>query len=440
MALFKKKKQQEAAPAPGVVEVPSVVHQEEDPLGKARLDLEEICERLDSLCHPDSEFRTKAMQSAAANTEKIRQLNERKEAVKAMEASGEAKVRPLDIFKLEDDLYLTTDELNSYIPWMSKYYNDFHEKWASQTVMTGADAINKHLIYYIENLKEAFMNGKKKKIATCFDTLSYALDVGYKEEIFDNEKDRQERINQKVDVVATTCKTLVETIDEVYSSVSKYEIAEVNYSKYKNEFDQIADELNKIPPDVREKINNLGFKRAMEDPMFDQESEVRSTYFPLIIQAQSAVTAINGKSMELEAYMLSITKLRIYIDELVNALQNAFVETKNFDYNKLMSVINDIRTQSIENVNKINDMVAASQEADQVYGSKIKEASQNVRLGQTIGTASIDVMKYEKLQKKNKELQKRIADNKAAIQKETEQMQQANDENENSNELLENEM
>lgn len=125
---------------------------------------------------------------------------------------------------------------------------------------------------------------------------------------------------------------LLSDIDYYYQLLVNYELEEAAYAQYLEEFDRIVEPyLRDCPPETKEKLNHLGFKRAMRElPAGDDARK----YLGILIASESYLTRALMSSLRLEAFSMEILRMRGNIQELVNECKKAFVASgDDFDYN-----------------------------------------------------------------------------------------------------------
>ena len=81
---------------------------------------------------------------------------------------------------------------------------------------------------------------------------------------------------------------LLSDIDYYYQLLVNYELEEAAYAQYLEEFDRIVEPyLRDCPPETKEKLNHLGFKRAMRElPAGDDARK----YLGILIASESYLT------------------------------------------------------------------------------------------------------------------------------------------------------
>ena len=187
---------------------------------------------------------------------------------------------------------------------------------------------------------------------------------------------------------------LLSDIDYYYQLLVNYELEEAAYAQYLEEFDRIVEPyLRDCPPETKEKLNHLGFKRAMRElPAGDDARK----YLGILIASESYLTR------------MEILRMRGNIQELVNECKKAFVASgDDFDYNAQFRAMERIRQKNIAEINRLNDIVAEEEDFTRRTQSLLKEAAENEKLALAVARAAEAIEKYNKLQKRNENLRKR---------------------------------
>ncbi len=101
---------------------------------------------------------------------------------------------------------------------------------------------------------------------------------------------------------------LLSDIDYYYQLLVNYELEEAAYAQYLEEFDRIVEPyLRDCPPEAKEKLNHLGFKRAMRElPAGDDARK----YLGILIASESYLTRALMSSLRLEAFSMEILRMR----------------------------------------------------------------------------------------------------------------------------------
>ena len=199
---------------------------------------------------------------------------------------------------------------------------------------------------------------------------------------------------------------LLSDIDYYYQLLVNYELEEAAYAQYLEEFDRIVEPyLRDCPPETKEKLNHLGFKRAMRElPAGDDARK----YLGILIASESYLTRALMSSLRLEAFSMEILRMRGNIQELVNECKRAFVASgDDFDYNAQFRAMERIRQKNIAEINRLNDIVAEEEDFTRRTQSLLKEAAENEKLALAVARAAEAIEKYNKLQKRNENLRKR---------------------------------
>ena len=149
----------------------------------------------------------------------------------------------------------------------------FKQKTVAEAVSLGADKLDGFMLDFISNLRNAMETGRAMKANACIDMIRYVLVVGYRHEDATDPEKFRERIQKKVDFISGIGKHLIESIDYYYKLLTDYELDEAAYARDLREFDQAIEPYqSECPPDVKQKLERLGFKRAMSElPAGDED-------------------------------------------------------------------------------------------------------------------------------------------------------------------------
>ena len=364
----------------------------------------------------DPEIAQKSRAAAAANEAK---LDKMKASVDAMNEAGGEKVSKL--WEMEKDLYIvpggysempseTNDipktNLDVYNRAVEALARGFKQKTSADAVESGADRLEGFVVDFIGNLRNALETGRAMKANACIDMIKYVLVVGYRYEDASDPEKFEERVSRKVDFISSTGKHLIDSIDNYYNLLVNYELDEEAYAQALREFDKAIEPYNRdCPPEVKEKLDRLGFKRAMRElPAGDDARK----YMGVLIASESYLTRALMGSLRLEAFSMEILTERGNIQELINECKKAFAASgDNFDFHAHVRMLEQIRQKNINEINKLNDMVAEREDLDRRTQALLEEAAENEKLADAVANAAMAIDKYEHIQKRNQKLAQR---------------------------------
>ncbi len=378
----------------------------------------------DLLTNP--EIAAKSRKAAEANEVK---LDKMKASVDALEATGEEKISKL--WEMEKDLYIVPGgyaqlpsedndvpktNLDVYNRAVEGLARSFKQKTTADAVASGADRLENFVVQFIGNLRNALETGRAMKANACVDMIKYVLVVGYRYEDAADPQKFEERIKKKVDFISTIGTHLIEAIDYYYTLLTNYELDEAVYAQNLREFDNMVEPFQRdCPPEIKDKLNRLGFKRAMRElPAGDDARK----YMGILISSESYLTKALMSSLRLEAFAMEILRERGNIQELVNECKKAFVGQKN-----------------INEINKLNDIVAEEEDFTRRTQALLDEAAQNEKLANAVANASMAIEKYQRLQDRNEKLKKREKETRGAYRIEKERLEQERIEQERLEEI-----
>ena len=390
------------------------------------------------------EIAHKSRKAAEANEIK---LDKMKESVAAMEAAGGEKISKL--WEMEKELYIVPGgyaELpndNNDVPKTNlDVYNraveglarSFKQKTTADAVASGANRLEDFVVQFISNLRNALETGRAMKANACIDMIKYVLVVGYRYEDASDPQKFEERIRKKVEFISTIGTHLIEAIDYYYSLLTNYELDEAVYAQNLREFDNMVEPFQRdCPPEIKDKLNRLGFKRAMRElPAGDDARK----YMGILISSESYLTKALLSSLRLEAFAMEILRERGNIQELVNECKKAFVASgDDFDYHDHFRLMEKIRQKNINEINKLNDIVAEEEDFTRRTQALLDEAAQNEKLANAVANASMAIEKYKSLRERNERLRKREKETRGAYIVEKERLEQERIEQERLEEL-----
>jgi|GEM_PF-4116095 len=377
-----------------------------------------------------------AEKSHRAAQENETKLDKMEEADAANKATGKENVSKL--WEMEKDIYIipggyaeepsetngvprnNLDVYSRAIEWLARLYK---AKTAAEAVETGADQLYPFVKGYVSSLRSAVESGRAMKSNACIDMLRYVLNVGYRYEDATDLDKFQARVDKKVEFIQGTGKNLIEAIDYYYSLLVNYELEEAAYAQYLEEFDKIVEPYNRdCPPEIKEKLNHLGFKRAMRElPVGDDARK----YMGILIASESYLTRALMSSLRLESFSMEILRMRGNIQELVNECRRAFAASgDDFDYNEHFRAMEKLRQKNISEINRLNDIVAEEEDFTRRTQSLLKEAAENEKLALAAAHASEAITQYNKLQKRNENLKDRERKARTAYIEEQERQKQ----------------
>ncbi len=380
-----------------------------------------------------------SFKAACANEQKLEKL---RAAAEEMDASDNSNAKASKLWDMEKDIYIvpggyselpsdTNDipknNLDVYNRAIEGLARGFKQKTVAEAVSLGADKLDGFMLDFISNLRNAMETGRAMKANACIDMIRYVLVVGYRHEDATDPEKFRERIQKKVDFISGIGKHLIESIDYYYKLLTDYELDEAAYARDLREFDQAIEPYqSECPPDVKQKLERLGFKRAMSElPAGDDARK----YIGILLAAESYLTKSLIGSLRLEALSMEILRERGNIQELVNECKRAFSMTgDDFDYNKHIRVIEEIRRKNIDEINKINDMVAEQSRQDEEMHALVEEAAQNQKLANAAANAVMVISKYDSLQERNENLRRNEEKQRAAYMQEKERLKNEEEE------------
>lgn len=392
-------------------------------LDAARPTIEQINDAFDDVMRgldmkTGGELAVAMRKSLAANDQKLQKLADAKAQD---EADGAATVDEMhSLYKLEDGLYISSADLNTYVSAVITLRNVFQEKTAVQAVITGADQINVYVVEYIKKLSEALRSGKMLKANACIDMLRFVLEAGYREEDTSDPEELQRRIDQKVAVIRDFGMDAISVIDEYYSSIGRYEIVYAGYSKNANEFFEKDKEVEALPDSIKEKLEGLSMKDGMKGlPPGDKARQ----YMTLIIQQQVSLARLLMKSMELESLMMHLHTLRTQFNDLLEYIKKIEAKNGNYDYREIQRRITEITKSTVDELARMQAETVSQQENAQTTISLVNEVAQNAQMGEAVANSMRSVRSFSKLYRKNEEMEREVAEKRAAM-KEQEKLQE----------------
>ena len=396
----------------------------------------------DLLTNP--EIAAKSRKAAEANEVK---LDKMKASVDALEATGEEKISKL--WEMEKDLYIVPGgyaqlpsedndvpktNLDVYNRAVEGLARSFKQKTTADAVASGADRLENFVVQFIGNLRNALETGRAMKANACVDMIKYVLVVGYRYEDAADPQKFEERIKKKVDFISTIGTHLIEAIDYYYTLLTNYELDEAVYAQNLREFDNMVEPFQRdCPPEIKDKLNRLGFKRAIRElPAGDDARK----YMGILISSESYLTKALMSSLRLEAFAMEILRESGNIQELVNECKKAFVASgDDFDYHDHFRLMEKIRQKNINEINKLNDIVAEEEDFTRRTQALLDEAAQNEKLANAVANASMAIEKYQRLQDRNEKLKKREKETRGAYRIEKERLEQERIEQERLEEI-----
>ena len=133
---------------------------------------------------------------------------------------------------------------------------------------------------------------------------------------------------------------------------------------------------------------------------------------------------------------MEILRERGNIQELVNECKKAFVASgDDFDYHDHFRLMEKIRQKNINEINKLNDIVAEEEDFTRRTQALLDEAAQNEKLANAVANASMAIEKYQRLQDRNEKLKKREKETRGAYRIEKERLEQERIEQERLEEI-----
>lgn len=368
----------------------------------------------------DPEFNNKMLKKAQSNEKKIDELEMAKRAAEER-AKKEGKEPPENkLYDLESKMYVLPEKLDTYGKAIDAVEMMFQSKSAVDSVEMGADKLNALLKEYLLQLREALEDGRAMTADACLNILRYVIEVGYRFEGTSDPRRLQERMDEKIKFVRDTGTQLIRAITEYYNQLADYEITEGSYNETYTAYMEKVKEVKDMPDYISQKIDRLGFKRAMKElPPGDEARK----YLKIILDTQGELSVVYLRSMELESMSIGLSNLKQGINEYLTECKRAFERKGDvFDYEAHQKRIFELRKKSIDNINRINDMTVENHKLNEKTMSLLKEAAENEALGDSVSSAMESIKYYEKLKKNNEFLRQQIAvkesERKAAEEKE----------------------
>ena len=179
MSFFSKKKKSAEKENPAATMVQATIQDVQDTastnvaLTNARISQDEINAAFSRMCNDDTLY-VKMKEVAVKNDKIVSEIND------AAEGENDNIEHQEDIqkfLKIEEGLYITSEEIDKYAIGLRNLSRQFAEKSSVDAVKTGADRINVHTMRFINSLDDALRSGKKLKAQCCFDVLLYILNV-----------------------------------------------------------------------------------------------------------------------------------------------------------------------------------------------------------------------------------------------------------------------
>ena len=383
-------------------------------LSQARVTKDEVDSILRYLRN-DPEFQHKILKAAQKKEEKVEKLQQAKEAEEALAKKEGREPVENKLYKLEEGMYiLPGEQLDEFLLAIDAIELMFQSKSAAESVEKGVDILNALLKEYLLQLQEALEDARAKTADACLTVLKYVIEVGYRFEGTADPRRLQERMDAKIDFVQKTGTQLIRTISEYYNLLADYEITSADYAEVYKTYIEKVREINDMPEEISQKIDRLGFKRAMRElPPGDTARQ----YLKIILDTNGELAMVYMRSMELESMALGLSDLEHGYREYLTECKRAFERKGDtFDYEAHQKRLYELRKRSVDNINRINDMAVESHKLNEKTQALLKEAAENPELGLAVSSARQAIRYYEKLDSHNRHLQKVIQDNKAASQ------------------------
>lgn len=401
-------------------------------LDKARANHERITDEF-RILRTDPVVAQKSRAAAASNEAKLDKMKVSFDAMNAAGGGQESKM-----WEMEKDIYIVPGgyaempsdsndipktNLDVYNRAIEALERGFLQKTAADAVDSGADRLESFVIDFIGNLRSALETGRALKANACIDMIKYVLVVGYRYEDASDLKKFEERVNRKVEFISSTGRHLIEAIDHYYNLLLNYELDEEAYAQALREFDKAIEPYKRdCPSEIKEKLDRLGFKRAMRElPAGDDARK----YMGMLIASESYLTRALMGSLRLEAFSMEILTERGNIQELINECKKAFAASGDeFDFHKHVRMLEQIRQKNINEINKLNDMVAERENLDRRTQALLEEAAENEKLADAVANAAMAIDKYENIQKRNQTLAQRERETRNAYAVKQKEMQE----------------
>ncbi len=404
-------------------------------LSQARATKDEIDRLLNELRY-DPEINNNMRKQARKNEKKLKALkSSRIEKGEKEDSSNQSKDSEMKnksdskdgLYNLEEGMYIIAEEiegdvennkclLENYVKAVEEVSNLFYDKSAIDAVDMDADKLNAVLEEYILKLRKALEDGRSKTADACLTLLKYVIEVGYRFEGTNDPRKRKEHIEKKLEFVKDTGTQLISVITEYYNQLADYEITQASYNETYNAFKEKSVERLNMPDHIRQKIDRLGFKRAMKElPPGDEARR----YLKVILDVRGELAIVYMRKMELESIELAMSQLMQGYNEYMTECQRAFVSDNDvFDYEAHQKRIFELHKRSVDNINRINDMAVANHDLNERTMSLLKEAAENPALGESVATAMQALEYYDKLEENNavleREIEKKKQENKKA--------------------------
>ena len=359
----------------------------------------------------------KSRKAAAENEAKLNQLWK---SVRRMQLGegDESDAKTSKLWDMEKDVFIVpggysekpTEEngipktnLDVYNRAIESLARGYQAKTAVDAVQSGADQLDGFVAGFLGNLRNAMETGRAMKANACIDMIKYVLVVGYRYEDTSDPEKFKKRVQAKVDFIQNIGKHLIEAVDYYYTLLTQYELEEERYAQVTGEYDRVVEPYhNECPPEVHEKLNRLGFKRAMRElPMGDDARK----YLSIMLAAESYLTRAYESSLRLEAFSMEILRERANLQELVHECKKAYLLSGDeFNFEEHSRVIETIQRRNIDEINTLNDMAARESEHNTRMRSLLKEAAENEKLAYQVSEAQRAIDNFNKIKKRNERL------------------------------------
>lgn len=318
--------------------------------------------------------------------------------------------------------FILPDDVQKYIESFKFLAGEFYKKDAAQTLATGADKMIDFIKKITFELRDAFVNGKKLKANACIDLMKYIIVIGYLEPSGETDEDNAAIIQKRVEFINQNGKALLSALDEYYKSLARLDIWDSNRTAVYKETQDLRSEYEGLDQDIREEIENIDFKHAIEK--YPPGSVIRG-YYDFFVKCDTKTTELMKAEVQIEQLLLFLTNLKSQIRQLLLDFRLAFTDNgRNFNPAEQLLAMEKSRTQCREQAMKMQQFVIDSHELDEKTKSLLKSLAANTQLAQTVADSAKNVSRFYAFYDQQQEYKERIAENKRKYEMERRKQKQ----------------
>ena len=398
MSFFKKKskKVSQAVIYEETKKQPISIPEEQRRMDSARSTLDEIIEKMREM--QTSEFSDNMLYAANKKQEIVDYNKKVIDNLREIDPDfiyNSINKRRIDI---EEGLYILPPDLNDYQEQINTIIELFEHYTAASTRVTGADEINRSLLKFVNELKEALNDAQKKKADVVLKALKYAIViVNEREPSGANEKQKRATLEKRKQNVDEYLWNAVVIVNKIYGTLSDLQKADSQYAKDKKQFDEKKQQVDLIPEEYKQIIDELGFAKSKEKYY---KNQVIREYLDISIEASVLLAMARTAENARESCMKVIETCQKELETIMCEADKSFNEQGNdYDSAEIKKLLGKIHAHSIEEISKSQNIQLSFYNMHLELASRLNAVIANPEKADAASLSMREIKEHEDLQK-----------------------------------------